>query len=344
MRKKETKKIASRARGDEPLDRLGSEASPLMAFEFAGCVTEPGSISRVELPVARLPTGTKMALPAIVLHGAKPGPVLWLSAAIHGDEINGVAIVDEIVRQIDPQRLSGTVLAVPMVNVFGLIHGSRYLPDRRDLNRCFPGSRRGSLGARLAHLFCDEIVHRADVGIDFHTGSNGRTNLPQIRCDLDHAETSRLAEVFGATVAVHSSLRDGSLRAYAVKCKKPLLLYEAGEASRLSAKAIDVGVEGTLRVMSHLGMRKTTRERKERAVQLFRKSTWTRVHQSGLCRIDVDLGQPVNKGDHLGWVINPAEGTRSSVCTKESGLVIGRATDGLVHRGDAVVHIAQFDA
>ena len=182
-------------------------------LEIGGVQVAAGTRGRVDIPVARLPTGTWLTLPVSVIHGQSPGPTIWLSGTIHGDELNGIAIIREINRQADPKLLSGTILAVPIVNVFGLIIESRYLPDRRDLNRSFPGSKRGSLASQLAHLFVEQIVRRCDYGIDFHTGSGGRTNLPQIRCNLDDARTRELAEVFSAPLILNSKRRPGSLRA-----------------------------------------------------------------------------------------------------------------------------------
>ncbi|MFW6198438.1 MAG: M14 family metallopeptidase, partial [Acidobacteriota bacterium] len=163
-------------------------------FEIGGERVAPGETRRLDLPVARLPTQQMLSLPVKVLHGSRPGPRLWLSAAIHGDEVNGVEIIRRVLDAVRPEELAGTVVAVPIVNVFGFVQQSRYLPDRRDLNRSFPGSRRGSLAARLARLFLTEVVERCSHGIDLHTGSLHRSNLPQVRGDLDDPETRRCAE------------------------------------------------------------------------------------------------------------------------------------------------------
>jgi predicted deacylase len=279
-------------------------------------------------------------LPVVVVRGERPGPTIWLSAALHGDELNGVVIVDEIVRRIDPRTLAGTVLAVPLVNAFGLIQGSRYLPDRRDLNRCFPGSKRGSLGARLAHLLSETVIARSDLGIDFHTGSAGRVNLPQVRCDLSDPRVQELAVVFGAKVALHAGLRDGSLRSHAVKLGKPTLLYEGGEANRLDDMAIEAGIAGALRVMNHAGMLPGTTPPPAETTQMYKASTWIRAHRSGLCRLAIGLGARVEPGLNVGKIVDPSLGTRTSVRIKTEGVVIGRATNGLVTAGDALLHVA----
>lgn len=314
-------------------------------FHFNGTPVPRGQLARVEVPVARLPTGTWLGVPVVIIHGAKSGPTLWLSGAVHGDELNGVMIVDELVQRLDPLALSGTVLAVPVVNGFGLIQGSRYLPDRRDLNRCFPGSPRGSLGARLAHLLSQLVIARCDLGIDYHSGSNGRNNLPQIRCDLDHDKTRRLALAFGAPVALHAGLRDGSLRSHAVKLGKPALVYEGGEANRLDATVIDAGVQGTLRVMAKVGMlEKSLMPEAHPRVRLSRSSSWVRASRSGFCRMRIGLGQLVKEGDVVAELVDPALGTRVEVRSTRVGLAIGAAVDSLVTAGDALLHVADTRA
>jgi uncharacterized protein len=178
----------------------------------AGTTVAPGRRQLVEVLVARLPTATRLNLPIMVLNGQRSGPKLWLSAVVHGDELNGLEIIRRVLELVRPRRLAGTLLAVPVVNVFGMVTETRYLPDRRDLNRSFPGSPNGSLAAQLAHLFMTNVAAACDMGIDLHTGSDHRFNLPQIRGDLEDPTTLRLAQAFGAPVSVHSPLRDGSLR------------------------------------------------------------------------------------------------------------------------------------
>ena len=223
-------------------------------IEIADNTVAPGRRRRFELPIARLMSGTPVALPVVVLHGREDGPTVWLSGAVHGDELCGVEIIRLVLEALEPSAMSGTVIAVPVVNVHGFNTGQRYLPDRRDLNRSFPGSPRGSLAARIAHLLLTEVVGRCSAGIDLHTGSDHRTNLPQIRADLDDAETLRLAEAFGAPVSIHSRTRDGSLRQAATEVGATVLLYEGGEALRFDPTAIAAGRDGTMRVLAELGM------------------------------------------------------------------------------------------
>ena len=182
------------------------------SFAIGNVRVRAGSTKEVELPITRLVTGGDVSLPVRVVHGREPGPTVWVNAAIHGDEVMGIEVIRQAVATLSPRTLRGTLVAVPVVNVLGFMTGDRYLPDRRDLNRSFPGSARGSLASRIAHLFMTEVVSKCDVGIDLHTASDRRTNLPQIRADLDDPRTRSLAEAFGAPVMLHARLRDGSLR------------------------------------------------------------------------------------------------------------------------------------
>ncbi len=326
--------------GPTQLKRSKKLADRPIPFEFNETSVEPGTTARVDLRVARLPTGTWISLPVFIVHGSKPGPTLWLSAALHGDELNGVVIIRRLLAELDATQLAGTLLAVPVANAFGATTASRYLPDGRDLNRCFPGSKRGSLASRLAHLLFNSVVLRCSVGLDLHTGSGGRFNLPQIRCNADDAKTRRLGEAFGAPVLLHSPLRDDSLRAEAGKRGIRVLLYEAGEASRLDPKCIRVGEEGVRRVLKALGM-VTHCPRPETPTILSRKSVWLRAPRSGFFHATVKCGQRVNEGQHVGVVFDTTS-ANAWVAAKVDGIVIGERRTAVVHRGDAVMHIATF--
>jgi len=310
-------------------------------IEIAGQRVSPGERKRVEMPVARLPTETWMSLTAEVVHGRRTGPCLWLSAAVHGDELNGIEIIRQVLEQVDPRKLRGTVIAVPVVNVYGFINESRYLPDRRDLNRCFPGSGSGSLASRLAHIFMTEVVQKATHGIDLHTGSNHRSNLPQIRADLSQEETRRCAEAFGAPVMISAQTRDGSLRQAAANLGKPVLVYEAGEPFRFDSAAIELGVRGVLRVMSALHMRNPIKRRRPLVTVEVAKSTWVRARRSGLVRLQVALGQRVVAKQPLGVIADAFGDQQMAVRAPTNGVVIGFTNNPLVHQGNAVVHLAE---
>jgi predicted deacylase len=312
-------------------------------FGINGQVIIPGTRQRIEIPVARLPTETWLSLPLEVVHGKKIGPNLWLSAAVHGDELNGVEIIRQVLDRLDAAELRGTVIAAPIVNVFGFIQQSRYLPDRRDLNRAFPGSKNGSLAGRLAHLFMTEVVNRCDYGIDLHTGSNHRTNLPQIRANLRDEETNRCAEAFMPNVMMHSETRDGSLREAATELGKHVLLYEAGEPLRFDDFAIRRGIDGVLRVMAALKMRTSRPKRPKQEPWRVSKSSWVRARRSGMMRMIVKLGDHVAAKQELAIIADAFGSSSKSITSPFEGLVIGHTNNPFVQQGDAVVHVARLD-
>lgn len=300
---------------------------------------QPGRKVQIELPFARVVTGATESLPVKVINGRSAGPNIWLSAAIHGDELNGIQIIRQVLRDLDAKTLRGAVIAVPIVNPLGFIAQSRYLPDRRDLNRSFPGSARGSTASRLAHLFMEQVVDHCSVGIDLHTATNHRINLPQIRANLDDPTTIDLATAFGAPFTIHARLRDGSLRQAAVERGKTMLLYEAGQAHRFDEDAIETGVNGVMRTLRAMGMIEGRLPR-AKPTQLIRRTRWMRARRGGIAEIEVALGERVETGQVVA-AISDAFGMRpTQVKTSETGWVIARSLRPLVNSGDSLVHIA----
>ncbi len=297
------------------------------------------------MPVPRLYTHAEMDIPVHVIHGRRPGPRLFVSAAVHGDEINGVEIIRRLLRLKALKSVRGTLIAVPVVNVFGFVNHSRYLPDRRDLNRSFPGSESGSLASRIAKAFVDEIVGVATHGIDLHTGSNHRTNLPQVRACMDHDETARIATAFGAPVVLNSNVRDGSLRQAGLDREMPMLLYEAGEALRFNDFAIRAGVRGIVSVMREIGMLPKSRKRRktERHSLVALSSYWVRAPISGVLHGSLRLGTLVKKGRRLASIGDPLEDELVPIKAPSGGIVIGRLMLPLAHQGDALFHIARLE-
>lgn len=307
---------------------------------IGGEAIAPGQRKRIEIPVSRLPTQTLITLPVVVIHGKEPGPILWLSAAIHGDEINGVDIIRQVLEIVRPKELQGTLLAVPVVNIFGFIEQSRYLPDRRDLNRSFPGSAQGSLASQLAHLFMTEIVNHSTHGIDLHTAAQPRINLPQIRANLDDPETYRCAKAFGAPILLHANTRDGSLRQSASKQGIPILLYEAGEALRFDPESIRVGVEGIFRVMNTLEMYENPFSSVSANSVEIRETKWVRGPISGIFHLKVKLGESVEKRQLLGFITDTFGDTNVKVRAPQEGIVIGHTQNPLVNQGDGIINLA----
>jgi predicted deacylase len=314
-------------------------------------IIHPGEKALVELPIAGLYTHTAITLPVHVINGHKPGPRLFVSAAVHGDELNGVEIIRRLLHHKALKKLNGSLIAIPVVNMFGLVQHSRYLPDRRDLNRSFPGSKQGPLASRLAYIFMEHIVKQCTHGIDLHTGASHRCNLPQVRANLDDHETKELAKAFGVPVLINSNVRDGSLRGTADQHGVISLLYEAGESLRFDEKSIRIGVRGILNVMQKLDMLPLVPRHKQStgksAASLFvaRSNIWVRATHSGIFRSLKKLGDKVNTGALLGVITDPTdmfdEG-RYEIRAQASGLIIGKTNLPLVNEGDALYNIARF--
>lgn len=314
-------------------------------FDIAGIQVAAGERRNVQIPVVTLYTNTPVTLPVRVVRGKTEGPTLFISAALHGDEIIGVEIIRRLLMMPVLKQLRGTLLAVPIVNTLAFLHHSRYLPDRRDLNRSFPGSETGSLAARLAHLFLKEIVGRADYGIDLHTGAINRPNLPQIRTDVSNPEALRLAMAFGAPLLLNSEPTAGTLREYTTQKGIPVLLYESSEALRFDEVCIRIGVRGVINVLRALAMLPASRtDGTPPPAPVFAKSsTWVRATASGILRAQTALGEEVRKGQVLAVIGDPLAEVEVEVKSSADGVIIGRVSMPLVHEGDAVFHVARFD-
>lgn len=312
------------------------------SFKIAGHQIPPGTRQTIDIPLSLLSNYTPMTLPVHVVHGRREGPTLFVSAAIHGDEILGVEIIRRLATSPSIRRLGGTLLMIPIVNAYGFISHTRQLPDRRDLNRSFPGSPQGSLAGQLAHVFMTEIVQRSNFGIDLHTGALHRSNLPQIRADLAKPGIKEMARAFGAPVVLHSNLRDGSLRQAAQEVDVDILVYEAGEALRFDEFAIRVGLKGVLAVMQHLGMIAAKRPIPVRTKPVFsNESSWLRAPAGGILRTLKGLGAAIEQGQVIGLMSDPFGQQEVEIVAKLTGIIIGRTNLPVVNQGDALFHIAR---
>ncbi len=283
-------------------------------------------------------------MPVHVIHGRQAGPVLLVCAALHGDEINGVEIIRRILTTKSIGRLKGTLIAIPVVNVYGFVSKSRYLPDRRDLNRSFPGSDTGSMASRLANVLMSEIMPHCTHVIDLHTGAVARENLPQIRASLsNHPDVEELARAFGVPVIINSKLLEGSFREAASAQGVPFLLYEAGEALRFDELAIRAGVRGVLGVMRKLGMRSSRSRMPSRESFIANTSRWLRAPQSGILRALVGSGAKVEQGSVIAYINDPLGENSEAMESPVSGIVIGKTNLPLVFEGEAVFNIASYE-
>ncbi len=322
-----------------PLDDfLQSNALSAERLELLGETIPPGSYRQLSWAATELFEGLPVDTPVLVVHGAQPGPVLCLTAAVHGDELNGIEIVRRVLHGLQPSRLAGTVIGVPIVNIQGFRRGTRYLPDRRDLNRYFPGSRGGSAASRIAYSFFNNVVMKCDALVDLHTGSFERANLPQLRADLSHAGVSALANGFGATVIVNSQPQPGTLRYAATMSGVPTVTLEAGGPVRLEPQEVTHGVRGVEALLHTLKMVIDERPWTENEETYFR-SAWVRADRGGILISNVELGRAVDKGELLGRITDPITNETIGIYAPSAGRVIGMARNQVVMPGFAAFHL-----
>lgn len=283
-------------------------------------------------------TGDPLETPVIVVHGARPGSRLCLTAGVHGDELNGVEIIRRLLNDLAPETLSGTVIGVPIVNMIGFTRGSRYLPDRRDLNRHFPGNRRGSVAARMAYHFFEDVVRQCELLVDFHTGSASRTNLPQLRADLGDAAVIDFTRGFGSTPVLHKSGDGGNLRVAASRAGIPSVTFELGEPAVLQQEHVGYGISVIQQLLGRLGMVKRPRTRDD-PQPVYYSSRWVRVDNGGLLTTTVKVGGRVTVGSALGYVINPYTSARFDITSPYQGRVLGMSLNQLMLPGYAAFNI-----
>ncbi len=314
-------------------------------FEIGGEIIPPGQRRTIDLPVSSLSDHTPVNMSAHIVHGKTDGPVFFVSAGVHGDEVIGIEIVRRLLKSPALRGLRGTLIVVPIVNSFGFINRSRYLPDRRDLNRSFPGSEGGSLAARLAHLFLNEIVSRSDIGVDLHSAAIHRINYPQVRVSPNDAEARALADVFGAPIIMESPIRQGSLRRSAMDMGKTVLLFEGGEGLRFDEVSVRAGQAGILRVMKSLDMISGRGVAAAKSPPQFcASSKWLRAPMGGLFRSLKADGDPVRGDEILGFVSDPFGEDEIEVVAPFDGIIVGRAVLPVVNEGDAVFHLARVQS
>ncbi|RMH35886.1 MAG: succinylglutamate desuccinylase [Gammaproteobacteria bacterium] len=302
-----------------------------------------GDMVVLEPPIGKLLGHDTITMPTLVICGKRKGPTLLVTAAIHGDEINGVEIVRRLLYASWARRVRGCLIAIPIVNVFGVMQRSRYLPDRRDLNRCFPGSASGSLGARMAHFLTEDVLKKVDMAIDLHTGAIGRTNLPQIRVSPDNPTAMEMALAFGAPVVLTSELKEGTFRNAGDALGIPVITYEAGEALRYDQPSIIAGVNGVRNVLEQVGMIRTRVRKKKIQPAVAPSSSWVRSPTDGFFRTVTQLGARIRKGDILGYVSGPLKMDETAIVAPFSGIIVGQNQIPQVYEGEALYHVARFE-
>ncbi|MDQ4140252.1 MAG: succinylglutamate desuccinylase/aspartoacylase family protein [Bacteroidota bacterium] len=299
----------------------------------------PGQNVKTRLLVSRLPSGTVIDIRVYVYRALEDGPVLLLMAGMHGDEVNGIETIRRMIRRkmLYPKR--GTVIAIPILNIYGFINFSREVPDGKDVNRSFPGSKSGSLASRVADRFTSEILPYIDYGIDFHTGGASISNYPQIRCLLEYPENERLARAFGAPFIINAGMRPKSLRKEAFEQGKYIIVYESGESLRLDEKGIKQAIKGSSQVLQELGMQESTPKLIPGQSEVCNKSKWIRAKVSGIFRCRVKNGQYVKTGEVYGSLADPYGNTALSLTSPYSGFIIGINNMTVVNQGDALLHV-----
>lgn len=303
-----------------------------------GVEIQPGEEKVVDVNIARLPSHTPIDVSITIARATEPGPVLLLMGGLHGDEINGSEIVRRMIENNDHIPNIGTIICIPIINVYGFIYFSRYVPDGKDVNRSFPGNRNGSLASRMANFLTKEILPIIDYGIDFHTGGADRTNYPQVRCMMKDEKNVELAKAFSAPFTLDSKFRPNSLRQTANKLGKNILVYEGGESSRFDEFAIQEGLKGAKRLIKHLGMRDEAEE-SEYENLIIKNSSWVRARKSGVFLSAVKSGEKIKKNQLLGNINDPFGGFKNKITSTVNGYVIGLNHNPIVHEGDALMHL-----
>jgi len=321
----------------------------MKSFHFEGTEIAPGTGKEVSLNLGDGPAGNTRSMPVYIIHGTRPGPVLALTAGIHGDELNGVSVAHHLIHgddhiagtdddRISREELAGTVICVPVVNIEGMLLEQRGAPDNKDINRLFPGKKQGNQSQRIAYALFQSVVKRADYLIDLHSAPHSRTNLPHVRANFDRKECMELARAFGTQIILHSKGPKGSLRRTATSEGTPTILLEAGTAHRFEMDAVHAGIEGVLNVMGHLGM--IEREVRLPAVRLLvRRSKWARAEAGGLLYSLVNAGDHVKKGQEIALVTDPLGEQTHSIESPRTGVIVGLALNPLIRAGDPIANI-----
>ena len=311
-------------------------------FSLSGIKVAIGETRDIYLKVSESYLSGSVQVPVTVIRGRNPGPTAYVVAAVHGDEINGADIVRRLLFDVDHEKLSGTLIGIPVVNITGFMQQTRYLPYHRDLNRFFPGKRRGNNAERFASRLFNEIILKCDFGIDIHTAADGRLNLPHVRGDMNNPRVRKLARAFGATIVVNQLGVRGSLRREATDAGVPTILFEAGETGKFSAKVSQIGLSGVLNVLTEMGMWPEPRQKRPPFQVIVKGSDWIRAEKGGILDLAIHPGDLIYEGDLVGSILNPFGKTVTRIRAPVTGIVIGVTTAPLTIPGTGVAHVAKL--
>jgi predicted deacylase len=308
-------------------------------FTLFDHVVKPGTQVILKIPLPNMYSHSSTEAPIYIRHSLQPGPTLLVTGAMHGDEINSIEIIRRLLKSRKSKVNAGTLIAIPIVNIYGFVTLSRYLPDRRDLNRCFPGTEHGSLGSRIAYTFSKEILPKVNFLIDLHTGSNHKSNFPQIRTDASNKSALEMAKAFKAPIIINANIRDGSLREAAASANIPAIVYEGGEALRFDDVAIRYGLQGILNVMSSLKMVSTIMPKQNKSV-IAKDTSWLRAKYSGMIFLKKQLGDKISKNEIIGNIYEPFSATTHELISPYNGIIVGKNNLPLITQGDAIINVA----
>lgn len=306
---------------------------------IGGVEVPPGKDKLVKINIAKLPTGTLIDIPVHVFNSKNPGPTILIQAGLHGDEINGVETVRRMLQEQMFNINKGAIIAVPILNVFGFIHFSRDVPDGKDVNRSFPGSKKGSLASRIAYHYTNEILPQIDFGIDLHTGGAQRSNFPQIRYSNEDPNSKILADVFNAPFSFPARLISGSFRKAAFKMEKPIIVYEAGESMRFDNNAIEKGITGVIKILSYFNM--ISHENSSNDTIQLKERKWIRASKAGMFILKIDNGSKVKKGEVIGEITDTFAKASKNIKAPYDGYIICVNNQAVVNQGDALFHVGK---
>lgn len=304
---------------------------------------QPGEKANLALQMPEQYSCAPLYMPIKVIHGKQAGPCLLIFATINGNEMNGLEVVNRLVNQIDPKDLKGTLIAVPVLNVYGLTHYPKVLPSGLNLNHCFPGQSTGNYGERIAHIFTEELIKKADYCIELQTGAVNHNILPQIYCNFENQKTKELAKAFQTPVITNVLLNGNTLRQTTESLNIPLIVYQAGEAMRFDENAINLGLEGSKNIMRTVGMLSDEKPVTEFNPVFSQDEDWLIAHKGGIMHVHVELGQSISKGDILGTITDPfSSDLEEKIKATQDGIIVGINMTPIIHEGLSIFKVASF--